>query len=212
MKLELDHFFIMVDPGAKVADLLIALGMKESFSRDHAGQGTSNRRFEFSNSMLELLWVRDADEAIKGPGKKLNFVERFNRSDASPFGIILNRKGGNECNMPFEGWTYQPDYFEPPLAFHAGVNSSNVLEPLCIYVPFMKSPERHADEGVFRSVSHVKITTTANPLSEVIKVVNSADRVSVVSGEEHLMQITLDDSRQGMSKDFRPELPLVVSW
>jgi len=59
MTLELDHFFVVVDPKGKVADLLVALGMEESFSRGHPGQGTSNRRFELSNSMFEFLWVRD---------------------------------------------------------------------------------------------------------------------------------------------------------
>ncbi len=52
MNLELDHTFILVKPEAKVADLLLSLGMEESFSREHQGQGTSNRRFEFSNGML----------------------------------------------------------------------------------------------------------------------------------------------------------------
>ena len=43
MNLELDHFFILTDPGAEVGDLLSSLGIEESFGRDHEGQGTSNR-------------------------------------------------------------------------------------------------------------------------------------------------------------------------
>jgi len=35
MSLELDHIFILVRPGAIVADLLLSIGMEESFSRDH---------------------------------------------------------------------------------------------------------------------------------------------------------------------------------
>ena len=45
MNLEIDHVFILVEPGAKVADRLLPLGFEESFGRDHPGQGTFNRRF-----------------------------------------------------------------------------------------------------------------------------------------------------------------------
>ncbi len=55
MKLELDHFFILVEPEAKVAELLIELGLEESFSRVHPGQGTSNRCFNFSIMALQRV-------------------------------------------------------------------------------------------------------------------------------------------------------------
>ena len=212
MKIELDHLFVLVESEGKVADLLITLGMKESFSRDHPGQGTSNRRFELSNGMFEFLWVRDSDEADNGPGRNLNLVNRSRRSDASPFGIILNSKDKSERGLPFKGWTYQPDYFKPPMAFHVGDNSGNVLEPLCIYMPFMSPPDRTAEVGAFKSLSNIKITTPSNPLSEVIHVVNFADRVSVVSGGQHLIEVTLDGNRKGMSKDCRPDIPLIINW
>ena len=212
MNIELDHFFVLVEPDGEIADLLITLGMNESFGRDHPGQGTSNRRFELSNSMFEFLWVRDVDEANNGPGRKLNFVDRIRCNDTSPFGIILNRTDESEHGMPFKGWTYQPDYFEPPMAFHVGDNSSNLHEPLCIHMSFMNPPARKTEHGVFKSLSHVKITTPANPLSDVIDVVNSADRVSIVSGKLHLMEVTLDGNRQGLSKDFRPDIPVVINW
>lgn len=232
MELELDHVFVMVDPAGKVANSLVDLGMEESFSRDHPGQGTSNRRFELSNSMIEFLWVRDADEAENGPGQKMRFVDRFEHRDSSPFGVILRSKDDTDSNMPFEGWTYQPDYFEAPMAFHIGNNSSNLLEPLCIYAPFLKpckssdesagesSPDgsversisNDPDEGIFKSLTSIRITTTMNPLSGVMGIVNNANRLSVISGKEHLMEITLDNNRQGLSKDFRPGIPVVINW
>jgi hypothetical protein len=120
MNLELDHFFILVEPGAKVGERLIELGIEEGAPRDHEGQGTSNRRFCFSNDMLELLYVRDAKEAQDGPGYGLRFPERATDVKASPFGLIVRRKDNDDLTMPFEGWAYQPDYFEPPLDFSCG--------------------------------------------------------------------------------------------
>jgi len=212
MNLELDHVFILVKPEAQVADLLVSLGMEESFSRDHKGQGTSNRRFEFSNGMLEFLWVRDGDEANDGPGRDLVLQQRSEISEASPFGIILHRKDNSNLGMPFVGWKYQPDYFKPPMSFYIGMNSSNLLEPLCIYVPFKEPEVRKIAKGTFKSLSHVKIYTTMEKLSDVLTTADTADRLSIAYANEHLMEVTLDENKCGLSKDFRPEIPLIIHW
>jgi murein DD-endopeptidase MepM/ murein hydrolase activator NlpD len=175
--LALDHFFILVEPEARVANLLVELGLEESFSREHPGQGTSNRCFSFPNSKLELLWLRDEEEANNGPAKDLQFPQRSTNKDASPFGLIFkraatvidNKKESSELAMPFNGWRYQPDYFPAPMSFHVGNNSENLIEPLCIYVPFMEPVERAVDlvieKGKFKSISHVHIRVPADSLS-----------------------------------------------
>ena len=76
VNLELDHLFILTDKPKEAGDILVSMGLKESFSRNHEGQGTSNRRFEFSNGMLEILYVRDNEEANNGPARNLRFSER----------------------------------------------------------------------------------------------------------------------------------------
>ncbi len=210
--MELDHIFILVEAEAKVADLLVSLGMVESFGRDHKGQGTSNRRFEFSNGMLEFLWVRDSQEAANGAARDMWFSERATSELSSPFGIILTRKYNSPPSTPFAGWEYQPDYFETGMAFHVGMNSSNLSEPLCVYVPFVEPSVRGVEEGTFKSISAVKITTTVETVSDVLCAVNKADRLSVVNGGEHLMELTLDDNKSGLTKDFRPDIPLIIHW
>ena len=212
MNLELDHIFILVKPEAKVADLLLSLGMAESFSRDHQGQGTSNRRFEFSDGMLEFLWVRDSKEATNGPARDLLFPERAESQVFSPFGIILNRKDNPALDVPFAGWKYQPDYFKSPMAFHVGMNSCNLLEPLCIYAPFIEPCIREVEEGIFKSLSNVKIYTTVEKPSDVLAAVHKADRLSIACGDQHLMEITLDENKRGFFKDFRPDIPVILHW
>ena len=59
---------MIVGPGGNLVDFLLKLGMKEGASRDHPGRGTTNRRFEFSNSMFEIIWVRDKNESYQGSG------------------------------------------------------------------------------------------------------------------------------------------------
>jgi hypothetical protein len=237
--LALDHFFILVEPEAKVASLLIELGLEESFSRDHPGQGTSNRCFSFSNNKLELLWLRDEEEANNGPAKGLQFPQRSTNKEASPFGLILKRaatiidnkkessekesveKESGELVMPFNGWCYQPDYFSAPMAFHVGSNSENLIEPLCIYVPFMEPAEKAVDlvieKGKFKSISHVHIHVPADslskePLSPELLIASQSEGLSVECGAEHLMEVTFDQKACGLSKDLRPDLPLILYW
>jgi len=85
MALELHHLFILTGAGAPQADFLSDLGLIEGARNSHPGQGTANRRFFFSNTMLELLYLRDAEEAANGPGNRLRIVDRTADCTASPF-------------------------------------------------------------------------------------------------------------------------------
>lgn len=212
MELELDHFFILTADPKKTGDRLASLGLQESFSRDHPGQGTSNRRFELSNCMLELLWLRDKEEARRGPGKKLMFPERLSSRQSSPFGFILTRKNNLVLEMPFDGWTYQPDFFKAPMAFHVGDNSSRIEEPLCIYAPFMEPVQRKVEVGEFKSVTSVSTQVAVSELSDCLSVVGHSDGLLVKCGPEHLLEVTFDNGVQQRTRDLRPELPLVVHW
>lgn len=212
MNLELDHFFILTDKPKETGDLLVSLGLKESFSREHQGQGTSNRRFEFSNGMLEILYVRDSEEAFNGPAKKLNFPDRIEKEGASPFGVILSRKNNSDLEMPFSGWKYQPDYFEPPNAFHVGDNSVVLEEPLCIYVPFIGSVGDAKEVGKFKFISNVQLYVPLEVVSETLQALQKTDRLQIELGSEHLVILTLDDGRSASTRDFRPDLPLIIKW
>lgn len=212
MNLELDHFFILTDKPEETGDLLVSIGLNESFSRDHKGQGTSNRRFEFSNGMLEILYVRNCEEANNGPANHLRFPERIQQEKASPFGIILTRKNNSNLDMPFRGWKYQPEYFEPPKSFHIGENSEILEEPLCIYVPFIEPIDRQQEVGEFKSISSVRVSVPLEKISDTLCTVQTADRLQVELGNEHLIKLTLDAGNRGLSRDFRPDLPLIINW
>ena len=237
MSLELDHFFILVEPHAKAAEVLIELGLKESYSRVHLGQGTTNRCFKFSNSMLELLWLSDESEANNGPAANMQFPKRVyvptNVASTSPFGLVFNQnhsgnadqiegeqeslKGKYESSMPFKGWTYQPDYFPAPKNFHVGCNSVNLAEPLCIYMPFVEPMAREIEVGKFKSVSDVRVQMAAGAskseeLSDVLVAINKTQGLTIELGDGHLMEVTFDEGACGLTKDLRPALPLIVHW
>ena len=217
MSLELDHVFIIVEPEAMVADLLIEKGFREGTRNKHPGQGSSNRRFYFANGMLEFLWIHDAEEAVNGPGRDLRLQDRATAANASPFGVILRSKNSSSSEhseMPFNGWTYQPLYFDPPNAFHIGANSQNISEPLCIYFPFsmLKSSTSKSEKNTSFTISNVSIYTPSEDTKEILNAVNQAERLAIKNGKEHLMEITLNNHEMGCIEDFRPEIPLIMYW
>jgi hypothetical protein len=63
MRIELDHLFVCTAPGAPEAEELVRFGLREGPPNQHPGQGTVNRRFAFSNAMIEFLRASDAQEA-----------------------------------------------------------------------------------------------------------------------------------------------------
>lgn len=217
MTFDLDHFLILTERGAPQADLLSAIGLIEGSSNDHPGQGTANRRFFFSDSMLELAYVRDAKEAMEGPGSGLRFAERMAEQPAdncaSPFGIII-RSTATSADPPFPGWRYFPDYFGGKHFFHVGENSENLLEPLCIYMPFSMSPPDAQPEPVypFTKVTQLRISVPVTEPSPTLEALENCGRISLELGKPHKMDIIFNAEKDGQSEDLRPALPLAIRW
>lgn len=213
MGIELDHFLVIVEPGAPEADRLTDIGLVEGTSNDHSGQGTANRRFFFSNWGLELAYVRDAEEALNGKASGLRIVERAADHNASPFGLIVHRTT-DDTDDPFPGWHYYPEYFSTDKYFVVGENSDVFEEPLCICMPIMAParPEQPPQADSFTHVTEVIINVPVDQPSTVLQTVGECDGVSLCIGEPHCMEIVFKDGVEGRSKDLRPDLPLIIHW
>jgi hypothetical protein len=107
---ELDHLFVWAHEGADEASKLIALGLAEGEPNTHPGQGTACRRFFFRNAYLELLWVRDPEQARAEPAALTGLWDRWARRDrgASPFGVGLRPVHPGVVDVPFRAWEYRP--------------------------------------------------------------------------------------------------------
>jgi hypothetical protein len=213
MTIELDHFFILTEPGAPHADLLSGIGLTEGPRNDHPGQGTANRRFFFSNTALELLYVRDTSEAANGRGSRLRIVERAADVNASPFGLIV-RATTESTDVPFPGWRYCPEYFRADQCFHVGENSDLLEEPLCICMPLnMPLPEtqlRLANPQM--TVTELRLSVPVVRPTLTLEAIADCERISLRLNEPHRLEIVFNEEKEGKSMDMTPELPLVVCW
>jgi hypothetical protein len=212
MRLELDHFFILTEMGAPAASLLSKIGMIEGSANNHPGQGTSNRRFFFANAMLELLYIRDDQEAASGSGYRLHLVKRAIDETASPFGLVF-RTLGNSAYTPFSGWQYSPKYLNTDQYFTVAENSDCIEEPLCIHLPSTFSQAvRPLSSARFDNVTEVRVCFPSMRSSSVLESIGKCQRLSLAPGKQHLMEIIFNGNNEHQSQDFRPSLPLIVRW
>jgi hypothetical protein len=213
MTIELDHFFILTEPGSPQADLVSSIGLIEGTRNIHPGQGTANRRFFFSNSTLEFLYIRDAEEAEKGRGSRLRFTERVTSANASPFGLIVRTASGS-TDIPFPGWKYCPEYFRDDQCFHVGESSDVLEEPLCIRMPSNLPQRKHQPrpENPLWTMTELRISVPVVRPSPTLQAVSKCKGVLLRLDEPHRLELVFNGEKEGQSKDMTPDLPLIVRW
>jgi hypothetical protein len=216
MPIELDHLFLCTVPGAPEAEKLIRFGLHEGPPNQHPGQGTANRRFAFTNAMIELIWMNDAAEAQSQTTRRTMLWERWSgrETKASPFGICLRPTNSHDTEPPFPAWEYRPAYLPDPLVMHIG--EAGIEEPMWVYLNFMRRAAREAwfvehPIGI-REMTGLTLTTSVPLRSAASQSVVENGILSTREGENPLLEIEFDNKRRKQTRDFRPHLPLVFQF
>lgn len=223
MTFEFDHLFILTDIGASEANRLSSFGLVEGGSRIHHGQGTANRCFFFHNAMLELLWIHDPEEAKSEPIHLTRLWERStNRNNgACPFGICLRPAKGSEDTFAFSSWAYRPPYLSETISIAVGTNNDVLTEPMLFQISFGQRPDRYSgqksqplEHGVgLREITRVELVSpAANNPSPELQAVLETNQLKLRIGTEYFVELGFDGEVQGQQVDFRPGLPLIISW
>jgi hypothetical protein len=223
MAFELDHLFIWTDIGAYEAERLASFGLVEGTSNTHPGQGTTNRRFFFHNAMLELLWVHDPEEARSELIRPTRLWERWihRNNGTCPFGICLRPVMGSGSTVTFSSWAYHPPYLLKTMRIEVGKNSGVLTEPWLFQTPFGQRPDQYPAEKVqplnhgigLREITRVELVSpAANHLSPELQAVVDTNQIKLRAGVDYCMELGFDGEVQGQQVDFRPGLPLVMSW
>jgi hypothetical protein len=216
---EIDHVFVCTSTLAPEANHVIDIGLNEGSSNRHPGQGTANRRIFFQTMMLEFLWVEDHAAPRSAEVRRLGLLERWHgrKSGACPFGLCLRPSEDSRQKAPFRTWKYQPAY--SPVAIHVGVNSEAIDEPFLFYIPVV-SKRRHGSSteptdhpiGV-RNLTGLTIWHPAyGRQSSVMQAFEQLGVVTFAVAHDFLMLMSFDSGGEGRSSDFRPEIPLNISW
>jgi hypothetical protein len=213
MRIELEHLFVCTDPGAPEAEKLIQFGLREGAPNQHPGQGTACRRFAFTNAMIELFWVSDANEAQNPTTRRALLWERWSgrKGNASPFGICLRPVDSQDTEPPFPAWEYRPAYLQDPLCMHIG--EAGVEEPLWVYLNFMQRALREqwfVEHPIgIREMTGLTLTTPVPLRSEAAQKIIEDGILRTQTGATSLLEIEFDGNRRNGHADFRPHLPFV---
>ena len=217
--LELDHFFILTDVNAPKADRLVEFGLQEGTPNIHPGQGTANRRFFFTNGMLEFLWVHSLTEAQSDCTAPTQLADRWQqRKTRSPFGLLF-RPAIEKPSIPFKTWAYYPDYLPKNVAIYVGENSDRLDEPAVFYLPFARPQSKIRQTQPlehpigFREISSVCIyLPSLATRSPTLQAVEKIEGIKLKQSDRYCLEVYFDREKQGKFKDFQPDLPLTFCW
>jgi hypothetical protein len=200
--MEIDHIYICTENKAPSGDLLVEFGLTEGSSNTHPGQGTANRRFYFRNFMLELLWIENLEEVQSERTKSFRPTKEKDET------------------APFPSWDYHPIYLPDFLKIQVADNTP-LSEPMYFYLSFAIRQDKASDDKrepmehkvPLKEVTNVKIHVNQDiSLSTSAYILNQLHDLSIENDKEHFIELEFDNGTLNQSKDFRPNLPLLIKW
>lgn len=127
----IDHVFMFIQKDSDTLEILRMLGLTETYSRRHLGQGTANSCYAFNNMFLEFIWLEDEGESRSEQIKTTGLFERSQwvTSNTCPFGIAYRPDAGdNEIETPH--WDFKPNYLPPDSKIKVTEDSKNPINPM----------------------------------------------------------------------------------
>ncbi|MCP4303649.1 MAG: VOC family protein, partial [bacterium] len=139
--MELDHIFFLIEPGGPEPGFLERPGLRESYRRDHPGQGTQNACYCFDNIYIELLWVNDPAMARSKQIARTKLLERstWRSAGTCPIGLAW-RSGEGDDGFGGKTWDYCPPYLPDGAGISVSVDSDDPCQPMLFRSPGTSGP------------------------------------------------------------------------
>lgn len=214
MALYLDHAFILCAPGAPEAQVLLDHGFREGSRNTHSGQGTANRRFFFSNFMLELLWVEDENTATSELVRPTGLWERWSqRADlSSRFGVVCAGSPEPGAALPFATDSYAPPYLPSGMRIEIARGFA-LIEPAVYWIPTASARRTSGDEPQdhaqpVREIVSLTIGLPLERFSPAAARLSQSDVIELSESDPEVMELRFRGERE-LTIDCRPQLPLL---
>jgi len=212
---ELDHLFVLCPASADLAaQALRRAGLQEGSPNDHPGQGTACRRFFLENAYIELLWVRDPQEAQSESTRPTRLWDRWSRltRGACPFGIVL-RPGDDagEAGSPFPSWPYRPRYLPADMSIDFATGTS-LEEPELIYLGFQRGGRaRRSVQPTTHSLVSLEVGLPHfDARSPAARALEAQGLVSFRPAADYHAVLTLNSAVSNNTVDLRPGIPMIL--
>ena len=208
----------MVPTGVPQRALLEKAGFRiDPTVNHHDGQGTSSITIEFENGFLELIYPDPevaVSDALKAGAEKFRLKSEWRTSGYSPIGIVFDRTAATPATFPFATWRISADWMEKG-AFIEMLTPKEMPKAVSLSISSHASPKYAAGKhpnGTRRLTAMRVVAPSADRLPPSARWIADQGVMRFDVGTEWLLEITLDDGKQGITKDFRPDLPLAVRF
>ena len=220
-----DHVWIMVSPNAPERDALKRAGFQISPDVNrHDGQGTASITVEFENAYLELMWPDTTVSVAPGlerAAEKFRQRMLWRSSGWCPIGVGLRRATPSDDPLPLPTWSWTAEWMPKGSKMEMLTPRDDTRSPALFIEPRAMADidEQAARASRYRHPIGTRQITAIQLLSpktyEPIAALTYLQTQGVLNtkqGDQWLLELTFDGGRRKSSKDFRPDLPLVIRY
>ncbi len=229
--LALSHSWIVVTTGAPERKALERAGFRIAPTVNrHEGQGTASITIEFLNGFLELIYPDSTvpvSAGLQAGAEKFRLRSAWRENGYCPIGIIFDRTPATPATLPFPTWKVSADWMEQgtfiemmtPREMPKAVSLSIASHPSAPE-SYNAALARHAVKGAVllhpngaRRLTALRVVApSADRLPPAASYLAGHGLVTFDTGSRWLLDVTLDNGKQGVTKDLEPELPMVIHY
>ena len=230
--LALSHSWIVVTTGAPERKALERAGFRIAPTVNRAdGQGTASVTVEFLNGFLELIYPDSTvpvSPGLHAGAEKFRLRSAWRENGYCPIGIIFDRTPTTPATLPFATWKVSADWMEQgmfieimtpremPKAVSLSISSHSSAARESENAALARDPLKGAvflhPNGARRLTALRVVAPSADRLPPAASYLAGHGLVTFDTGSRWLLDVTLDNGKQGVTKDLEPELPVVIHY
>jgi hypothetical protein len=230
--LTLSHGWIVVTTGAPERKALEKAGFRIAPTVNrHEGQGTASVTVEFLNGFLELIYPDSTvpvSPALQAGAEKFRLKSAWRETGYSPIGIVFDRTPATPEKLPFPTWKVSADWMEKgtfiemmspremPKAVSLSISSHPASTRESENEALARDPVKGAmflhPNGARRLTELRVVAPNADSFPPATSYIAGHGLVKFEVGSRWLLDVTLDNGRQGVTKDLEPELPMIIHY
>jgi hypothetical protein len=195
----------------------------------HNGQGTASVTVELLNGFLELIYpdpTVPVSPNLQAGAEKFRLKSAWRETGYSPFGIVFDRTPATPETFPFATWKISADWMEKgtsieiltPKEMPKAISLSISAQPGDTRgnEALARDPVKGAmflhPNGARRLTALRVVAPSAGVYPPAASFLADHGLLKIDVGTRWLLEVTLDDGKQGVTKSLEPDLPLVVHY
>jgi hypothetical protein len=230
--LTLSHAWIVVTTGARERTALEKAGFRIAPTVNrHEGQGTASVTVELLNGFLELIYpdpTVPVSSALQAGAEKFRLKSAWRETGYSPIGIVFDRSPATPEKFPFATWRVSADWMEKgtfiemmtpkempkavSLSISSHPTSTRESENQMLARDSVKGAMFLHPNGARRLTGLRVVTPSADGFPPAASYIAGHGLVKFDVGSRWLLDVTLDNGGQGVTKDLEPDLPMVIHY